>query len=203
MKTVESCPGDAVCPPPHLLVAPSLSTPGVPQSLAADDPTLLARKPGATVRTLELRRGERERPPWKRPNTTLSMTIIGSQGKHRLHISVGHRPDGTVREFFVDVEHREGAPLRAVAHVVAASNSLALQYGAPLRSVCSALRVALFEPAGDVKGHPTITHAHSLCDLVAQVLEDEDVVLRAELAQERARKAEEQAQHDRADAPAT
>lgn len=174
-----------LCPVPIELVGPEPSVREVPPSLAADDPGMLAR----SAHNPALARGARERPPSKRRTATHSLTMIGALGVHGLHITVGKRPDGTVREFFVDVEHKEGAPLRAIAHVVATSNSLALQHGAPLRSVCSALRVALFEPAGAVKGHSTITSATSLCDLVAQVLEDEDAVLRAELARERAEKA--------------
>lgn len=177
-----------LCPLPHLLRDPAPSSEGappeVPASLAADDPELLARAPSATVRALA--RGQRERPPARRETFTHALRITGPGGAHKLHITVGHRPDGTVREFRVDVAHVVGAPFRALGIIVAAQGSLALQHGASLREVCDALRAAYFEPSGVVSGHPTITHADSLFDLVAQVLEDEDAVLREELARKRA-----------------
>lgn len=179
MSTADATP---LCPMAIEPQPPEPSVRQVPPSLAADDPELCGRTLSA------LARGQRDRPPTKRPLVTHSLKIAG----HRLHISVGHRSDGTVREFFVDLAHKEGAPLLGVCHIVAASNSLALQHGAPLRSVCSALRAARFEPAGTVEGHPTITSASSLFDLAAQVLEDEDAELRAKLAQERAEKARRQ-----------
>lgn len=164
MNTAEQTP----LVPIHVFRDPEPSAPGVPQSLAADDPGLLARALG---------RGDREHPPGRRPLVTHALRIGEA---HKVHISVGLRDDGTVREFFVDLAHKEGAPLRAIGHIVATSNSLALQHGASLRSVCAALRAAYFDPAGKVHGHDTITVAYSLFDLVAQVLEAEDAVLRAE-----------------------
>lgn len=171
-----------LCPVPIELAGPEPSVREVSPSLAADDPCLRGRAPSA------LARGQRDRPRKKRPSVRHELRMAG----HVVFISVGHRPDGTVQEFFVDLEHKEGAPLRGAGHIVAASNSLALQHGAPLRSVCSALRAARFEPAGDVEGHDTITSAASLFDLVAQVLEAEDAVLREKLARERAEEAKGQ-----------
>lgn len=156
--------------PIHLLRDPEPSV-EVPPSLAADDPTYLAR-------------GMREPRPTKRRSVTHGLDLAG----HSVHIGLSKRPDGTVFEFFVDL-HKEGAPLRGAAHVVAASNSASLQRGTSLRVVCNSLRSSFFEPAGTVTGHERITHADSLFDLVAQVLEDEDAVLREELARERAEKA--------------
>lgn len=120
--------------------------------------------------------------PTKRPCVRHSLRI----GGHKVFIQVDFWP-GTRRVFgfFVDL-HKEGAPLRSTAAIVAESNNRALQQGASLESVCEALRTAGFEPNGLVTGHETITHATSLFDLVAQVLEDEDEELRAKVAQRRA-----------------
>ena len=161
--------------PIHVLRDPKPSGPGGSMAVDLDDYVMLTRAPSATMRALA--RGEREHPPSRRPLVIHALRIGEA---HKVHISVGLREDGTVREFFVDIEHKEGAPLRAIGIIVATSNSLAQQHGAPLRSVCAALRAAYFEPAGMVTGHTTITHTDSLFDLVAQVLEDEDAAIRAE-----------------------
>jgi len=117
------------------------------------------------------------RQPTRRRNATHSLRI----GGHKVFVTVdfdGEDPDARVCRFYVDL-HREGAPLRGAAAIVAESSNRALRDGASLTSVCEALRHAGFIPDGLVEGHPTIKFATSIFDLVAQVIEDEDPVLRA------------------------
>lgn len=153
-----------LCPPATLLREPEPSVRG------ASPPSMLAR-------------GEAEKRPGRRPLVTHAVRV----GGHKIHIGVGFRPDGTVMEFFLDL-HKDGSFTRGAAHVIATGQSKALQRGVPLAAVCDTLRSTFFEPAGKVEGHepdegqgPPITHAESLFDLVAQVLEREDAVLRIEV----------------------
>lgn len=146
-----------ICPPHIDVRAPAPSVPG------RAPPSMLAR-------------GVAEKRPWRRPLVTHELTV----GGHKIFVGVGLRPDGTVLEFFVDM-HKEGAPFRGAAHVIATSQSKALQRGVPLSVVCDTLRSTFFEPAGVVKGHEEITRAESLFDLVASVLELEDAHERVEV----------------------
>jgi hypothetical protein len=117
--------------------------------------------------------------PTRRRNATHSLRI----GGHKIFVTVDFdAPSGRVCRFYVDL-HKEGAPLRGAAAIVAEGNNRALDGGGSLESVCEALRHAGFEPSGMVEGHPTIKWATSIFDLVAQVIEDEDPVLRAEVAE--------------------
>lgn len=133
---------------------------------AVDDPEMLAIAPSATVRALA--RGQREERPRRRDLVTHALRLAG----HSVHVSVGFRPDGTILEFFVDL-HKEGAPMRGAAHIVATMGSRMLQHGVPVAAVCGSMRSTFFEPAGEVTGHERIVAARSLFDLVAQVLEHE------------------------------
>lgn len=139
-----------------------------------------------------LPRGVAEKRPSKRPLITHELSV----GGHKVFVQVGLRPDRTVLEFFLDM-HKEGAPFRGAAHIIAAGHSKALQCGVPLSVVCNELRVTFFEPKGLVEGHENITHAESLFDLVASVLELEDARERPRaLARMRAKR--EQAENEKA-----
>lgn len=128
-------------------------------------------EPGPNSIVGKTARGTRRRPPNKRDHAKQQLKIDG----HSVYIGMDIH-GGSIVEFTIEL-HKEGAPLRGAAHVIAKQGSFLLQYGAPLSVVCDALRSMFFEPAGEVTGHETITHARSLFDLVAQVLEYEDAAL--------------------------
>lgn len=115
------------------------------------------------------RRGEREKLPTRRTLTTMAVRI----GGHRVHVSLGKRPDGTVCEVFVDL-HKEGASFRAALHVIARLISAELQCGMPIAKVVSQLSGEDFEPRGEVEGHDTITSATSIVDFIAQAIVREE-----------------------------
>lgn len=156
--------------PPILMLPPEPSSPGAPVPIDLDDRTMMSTAPSCTG----LARGQREQRPKRRPCVNYGLKLAG----HSVHIGVGFRSAGTVLEFFVDL-HKEGAPLRAAAHVVATIGSMALQRGMSLGDLCSGLRSMYAEPAGEVEGHDRITSALSLFDLVAKVLEDAEMSGRA------------------------
>lgn len=150
------------------MLPPEPSSPGAPVPVDLDDRATMALSSGG------LARGQREHRPKRRPCVNYALKLAG----HSVHIGVGFRPDGTVLEFFVDL-HKEGAPLRAAAHVVATIGSMAIQRGMSLGDLCSGLRSMYAEPAGEVEGHDRVTSALSLFDLVAKVLEDAEMSGRA------------------------
>jgi ribonucleoside-diphosphate reductase alpha chain len=129
---------------------------------------ILMREPEPSVRG-GLARGEAEQRPGRRKSATHELMLAG----HKTFITVGKRRDGSVMEVKIEL-HKEGAPFRGAADVIARLVSHALQHGVPIETVFDGLRASYFDPAGEVTGHPRITHADSLFDLVARVIEDEE-----------------------------
>lgn len=108
--------------------------------------------------------------PTKRATMTYAPKIVGPDGEHRVHVAVSRvRPGGEVVEVWVDVVHKEGAPLRGFAHALARASSHALQYGTPLAVIVRSLLGTDGGPAGDVIDCDGVTRASSIPDLVGQV----------------------------------
>lgn len=105
--------------------------------------------------------------PGRRPSETQSARL----GATSIDVSVS-RVGGRIIELFIDVAHREGAPLVGLGHAIARLASLALQAGTPLEAVIRALAGTSGGPA-DVTDAEGIARAESIPDLVAQILERE------------------------------
>lgn len=111
----------------------------------------------------------RERLPKRRLLTQRKVVV----GGHGLIFGVGFYPDGRPGEIWIELAHREGAPLRTFAHCLAMSVSIGLQYGVPARAFVEQFRGTAFDPAGDVEGDDDVSSALSIVDYIAQALEAE------------------------------
>lgn len=112
--------------------------------------------------------------PSCRPSSTISPRIVGPEGSHRVHITMGRASlAAPISEVWIDM-HKEGSVLRGFAHALARLASLALQHGVPLAVVVHALRGTDGGPSGAVEDGPEgVTEADSVPDLVGRVLEKE------------------------------
>lgn len=117
------------------------------------------------VPPMPVERGRRERLPTKRRLTTFAVRI----GGHSVHVSLGHRANGSICEVFIDL-HKEGASFRSAMHVIARLISAELQCGMPLAKIVRQLEGECFEPSGEVEGHDTIKKATSIVDFIAQAI---------------------------------
>lgn len=115
----------------------------------------------------ELKRGERESLPPRRPLLQQKATI----GGHKVYVGSGIPTENDVRliETFLDM-HKEGAALRSIVNAFAISISIGLQYGAPLEEYVDAYAGMRFEPSGPVTGHPHIKEATSILDYIVRHL---------------------------------
>jgi len=103
--------------------------------------------------------------PGRRPSETQSARL----GATSVDVSVS-RVGGRIVELFVDVAHREGAPMVGIGHAIARLGSLALQHGTPVEAVIRAL-AGTTGGAAEVTEAEGIARAESIPDLVAQLLE--------------------------------
>lgn len=100
-------------------------------------------------------------------------------GGHKVYLHTGEFEDGELGEIFIDM-HKEGAAFRSLMNNFAISISIGLQYGVPLEEYVDAYLFTRFEPAGEVEGNDSITHATSILDyifreLAVSYLEREDL----------------------------
>lgn len=98
-----------------------------------------------------------------------SQLVTAELGPHSLTVSTSMVGDRVV-EVFIDLDHREGAPLVGFCHALARLVSLALQAGTPLADIVRALRGVAGMP-GRVVGLDGVEEAQSIPDLVSHVLE--------------------------------
>ena len=100
-------------------------------------------------------------------------------GGHKVYLHTGEFENGELGEIFIDM-HKEGAAFRSLMNNFAISISIGLQYGVPLEEYVDAYLFTRFEPAGEVDGNDSITHATSILDyifreLAVSYLEREDL----------------------------
>ena len=106
----------------------------------------------------------RELPPRRRGFTQKALV-----GGHRVHLTTGEYPDGTLGEIEVRVP-RESAALRAMLDHLAGAVSLGLQHGVPLQDYVDSLTLTRFGPAGAVDGDGAVRYATSVLDYVFRTL---------------------------------
>ena len=123
--------------------------------------------PTPAAKPRELKRGERESLPDRRPSTQQKAIV----GGHKVYVDYGvfSKEDRRLLEIFVDM-HKEGAALRSIINGFAISISIGLQYGAPLREYLDAFAGMSFEPRGPVIGHDHIKEATSILDYIVRHL---------------------------------
>jgi len=90
-------------------------------------------------------------------------------GGHKVYLHTGEFEDGELGEIFIDM-HKEGASFRSLMNNFAIAISIGLQYGVPLEEFVDAYLFTRFEPAGDVDGNDSITHATSILDYLFREL---------------------------------
>lgn len=93
-------------------------------------------------------------------------TLVGG---HRVNLTTGEYPDGSLGEIEIRVP-RESAALRATLDHLAAAVSLGLQHGVPLQEYVDSLTLTRFGPAGAVEGDGAVRYATSVLDYVFRTL---------------------------------
>lgn len=109
-------------------------------------------------------------PSLKRKTWTYELVIHSSMGRFKFYLAVSENETATPIEIWIDCA-KEGAMLRELMHAWAATFSVALQHGTPVRRFVKLFRKWEFEPKGKVDGLDGIASCESILDLVAQVLE--------------------------------
>ncbi len=108
---------------------------------------------------------ERRKLPDRRKGYIQKATV----GGHKVYLHTGEFEDGELGEIFIDM-HKEGAAFRSLMNNFAISISIGLQYGVPLEEFVDAYLFTRFEPAGEVDGNDSITHATSILDYIFREL---------------------------------
>ena len=123
--------------------------------------------PPPTKKPVQLKRGERESLPDRRPTYRQKATV----GGHKVYLDAGiySEEDPRLGEIFVDM-HKEGAALRSIVNGFAIAISIGLQHGAPLEEYVDAFAGMRFEPSGPVVGHDHIKEATSILDYIVRDL---------------------------------
>jgi ribonucleoside-diphosphate reductase alpha chain len=109
---------------------------------------------------------ERKRLPDRRKTERQKAWVNGQS----IYLDMGHYPDGSLGEIFVDV-HRSGSAFRGLMDGMARLFSISLQYQVPLEQLVAAIKGIDFPPHGPVSGSENVKEAVSLLDYVAKELE--------------------------------
>ncbi len=121
-----------------------------------------------TVKVVEARadahRPMRRRLPDERRSLTHKFSIAGHEG----YITVGLYDDGTPGELFIRMA-KGGTVVAGLIDAFATSTSIALQYGVPLRVLCTKFVHLRFEPSGFTT-NPHIRIAKSIMDYIFRYL---------------------------------
>ena len=98
------------------------------------------------------------------PDERASITHKFSIGGHKGYITVGRYDDGTPGEMFI-VMNKEGSVISGLMNALAATTSISLQYGVPLKALVNKFAHMRFEPSG-FTNNPNIRMAKSIVDYV-------------------------------------
>ncbi len=107
---------------------------------------------------------KRKRLPDERPAITHKFSVANHEG----YLTVGLYENGQPAELFVRMA-KEGSTLGGLMDTWGTTVSLALQYGVPLRSICTKLSHTRFEPSG-FTGNKAIPQASSVIDYIVRWL---------------------------------
>ena len=98
------------------------------------------------------------------PDERASITHKFAIGSHKGYITVGLYDDGTPGEMFITM-NKEGSVISGLMNALAATTSIALQYGVPLKALVNKFAHMRFEPSG-FTSNPNIKIAKSIVDYV-------------------------------------
>ncbi|NQV12659.1 vitamin B12-dependent ribonucleotide reductase [Candidatus Uhrbacteria bacterium] len=102
----------------------------------------------------------RRRLPDERRSITHKFSIAGHKG----YLTVGLYDDGTPGEIFI-MMNKEGSVMSGLVNSLAATTSIALQYGVPLEALVNKFAHMRFEPSG-FTNNPNIKIAKSIVDYI-------------------------------------
>src|SRR5438105_844849 len=103
------------------------------------------------------------------PDERVSITHKFNVGGYEGYITVGLYPDRQPGELFITMA-KEGSTVSGLISSFAKAASIGLQYGVPLKVLCSAFSRTRFEPSGWT-GNPAIGCASSVMDYIFRWLE--------------------------------
>jgi ribonucleoside-diphosphate reductase alpha chain len=106
----------------------------------------------------------RRRLPDERRSITHKFSIAGHKG----YLTVGLYDDGTPGEIFI-MMNKEGSVMSGLVNSLAATTSIALQYGVPLEALVNKFAHMRFEPSG-FTNNPNIKIAKSIVDYIFRYL---------------------------------
>ena len=112
------------------------------------------------VVTKEVAVPRRRRLPDERRSITHKFSIAGHKG----YITVGLYDDGSPGELYV-IMNKEGSVISGLVNSLAATTSIALQYGVPLEALVNKFAHTRFEPSG-FTNNPNIRIAKSIVDYI-------------------------------------
>ena len=98
------------------------------------------------------------------PDERASITHKFSIGGHKGYIMVGLYDDGSPGEIFI-IMNKEGSVISGLMNALAATTSIALQYGVPLKALVNKFAHMRFEPSG-FTNNPNIKIAKSIVDYI-------------------------------------
>lgn len=101
----------------------------------------------------------------------MNKTFEGAVGTHKITLTAGERPDGSLGEIFIDM-HKTGSAFHSLMNCFAILVSLCLQHGVPLSLLVKRFTGVNFEPNG-YSDYPGVEKVTSLVDFVFQVLKNE------------------------------
>ncbi len=125
---------------------------------AKDEPAAEAIKERVIIK--EVAAPRRRRLPDERRSITHKFSI----GGHKGYLTVGLYDDGTPGEVFV-MMNKEGSVISGLVNALAATTSIALQYGVPLQALVNKFAHMRFEPSG-FTNNPNIKIAKSIVDYI-------------------------------------
>jgi len=108
--------------------------------------------------------GKRKRLPDTRKSITHKFTVGGQEG----YLFVGLNPEGQPAEIFIEIS-KEGSTLSGLLNMACISMSIALQHGAPLKTLVEKFKDTKFEPHG-FTSNADIRRVSSLADYIARWL---------------------------------
>ncbi len=128
--------------------------------MASEVAVLQDEKPQVRKEGADVPQPFRRRLPDERQAVTHHFSVGGQEG----YLTVGLYEDGVPGEIFITMS-KEGSTVSGLMDCIATAVSLALQYGVPLKVLCTKFSHTRFEPSG-FTGNPEIGYAKSLMDYI-------------------------------------
>jgi ribonucleoside-diphosphate reductase alpha chain len=116
--------------------------------------------------------------PWIDPESRMKLgferrpgvDVAVQFGQGNLYLRTSCYPDGRVGEIWATYTGMQGTAQDVLNQAMKLAN-VSLQHGMPMEAVVATLADSVFEPKGQVYGHPYIKYASSLTNLIARLLD--------------------------------